>query len=281
MQQDEIYLIDMWRIFAREWRWFAGALALALLATFGFTHLVQAQWEATAWIQIGQVAQTIAGQDQKVEPLLRIIERLQFVPFQDEVLKSLGFDHDAPESRLYRSSIKLEPMPYAGPLVRMSVRANTPERARQLATATVGHLQELHRELEVGSIDLAHAHLGQIQSDLDEATAERDRLLRESGAGTNGAQRKDPSTALLADMLLSSKNTEVRGLKQAHKDLVDRLGPAFTYDTALLWPVYVPDKRAFPNPALTWGVGSLLGVFLGMFAVVVRNAVRRASGWTV
>jgi uncharacterized protein involved in exopolysaccharide biosynthesis len=277
MEQDEIYLIDMWRIFAREWRWFAGALVLVLLATFGFSHLVKPQWEATAWIQIGQVAQTVAGQDQKVEPLLRIIERLQFVPFQDEVLKSLGFDHDAPESTLYRSSMKLEPMPYAGPLVRMSVRANTPERARQFAAATVEHLQGVHRELEAGPFDLAHAHLDQIQSDLNEATAERDRLLRESGAGTDGALRKDPSTALLADMLLSSKNAEVRGLKQARKDLSDRLGPAFTYDTSLLWPVYVPDKRAFPNSALTWGVGLLLGVFLGLFAVVVRNAMRSAS----
>jgi uncharacterized protein involved in exopolysaccharide biosynthesis len=277
MEQDEIYLIDMWRIFAREWRWFAGTLALVLLATFGFSHLVKPQWEATAWIQIGQVVQTVAGQDQKVEPLLRIIERLQLVPFQDEILQSLGFAHDAPESKLYRSSMKLEPMPYAGPLIRMSVRANTPERARQLATATVEHLQGLHRELEAGSIDLAQAHLAQIKSDLDEATAERERLLRESGAAADGAQRKDPSTALLADMLLSSKNAEVRGLKQAHKDLLDRLGPAFTYDTSLLWPVYVPDRRAFPNPALTWGVGALLGIFLGMFAVVVRNAARRRA----
>ena len=66
MEQDEIYLIDLWRIFAREWRWFVGVLAFVLLATFGFSHLVKPQWEATAWIQIGQVAQTIAGQDQKI-----------------------------------------------------------------------------------------------------------------------------------------------------------------------------------------------------------------------
>jgi LPS O-antigen subunit length determinant protein (WzzB/FepE family) len=277
MEQDEIYLIDLWRIFAREWRWFVGALALVLLATFGFSHLVKPQWEATAWIQIGQVAQTIAGQDQKVEPLLRIIERLQLVPFQDEILQSVGFDHDAPESKLYRSSMKLEPMPYAGPLIRMSVRANTPERARQLAAATVEHLQGLHRELEAGAIGLAQAHLAQIQSDLDEAAAERERLLQQSGAAAGDTQRKDPSTALLANMLLSSKNAEVRGLKQARKDLLDRLGPAFTYDTSLAWPIYVPDKRAFPNPALTWGVGGLIGVFLGMFAVVVRNAARRRS----
>jgi uncharacterized protein involved in exopolysaccharide biosynthesis len=26
MEQDEIYLIDMWRIFVREWRWFVGGL---------------------------------------------------------------------------------------------------------------------------------------------------------------------------------------------------------------------------------------------------------------
>jgi hypothetical protein len=40
-----------------------------LACTYAFTHVVKPQWEATAWIQIGQVGQVPRDQDPKVEPL--------------------------------------------------------------------------------------------------------------------------------------------------------------------------------------------------------------------
>ena len=73
MEQDEIYLIDLWRIFTRGWMWFVGVLLLTLACTYVFAHTVKRQWQATAWIQIGQVGQVMSGQDPKVEPLLRVM----------------------------------------------------------------------------------------------------------------------------------------------------------------------------------------------------------------
>jgi len=37
----------------------------------------------------------------------------------------------------------------------------------------------------------------------------------------------------------------------------------------------VPDRQVFPNVTLMWGIGLLLGVCLGAFAAITRNAVRR------
>jgi uncharacterized protein involved in exopolysaccharide biosynthesis len=45
----------------------------------------------------------------------------------------------------------------------------------------------------------------------------------------------------------------------------------------MVWPVYVPDKQAFPNPELTWGIGLLLGLFLGAFATVLVAGKRRSA----
>lgn len=267
MERDEIYLIDMWRILLREWRWFVATLAVILIATFAFMQTVKPQWQASAWIQIGQVGAAPPGQDPKAEPLARVIERLQLVPFQNETLQSIGIAPDTPEGGLYRKSLKLEPLPYAGPLIKLSVRAHSREEARRLAEATVAQLQATHRGFEAPQLGFAHARLDEVQTDLRNALAERDRLQQAA------TQNKDS----FAGLLLTSKNEEIRTLQLTRADLVARLSATYTYDTSLMWPVYVPQNQAFPNPVLTWGMGLVFGLFLGGFAAVTRNALRRRA----
>jgi uncharacterized protein involved in exopolysaccharide biosynthesis len=273
MERDEIYLVDMWRILLREWKWFLAVLFIVLAITFAFSRTARRQWEASAWILIGQVGQVPPGQDPKAEPLARVIERLQTVPFQNEVMHSIGFTPDTPVTQLYRKSLKLEPLPYAGPMIRLSVRGASPQQARQLAEATVSQLRAIHRELESTPLALAHKRLDEVQIDLTDAVAERTRLMqaasKEDAAGKNG------QGASLAGVLVTSKSEEIRNLQVLKNDLFTRLSDAYTYDTSLPWPVYVPEGPAFPNPLMTWGVGLLAGFGLGAFAATARNAVRR------
>lgn len=278
MERDEIYLIDLWRIFTREWLWFALVLVLTLACTYAFAHLVKRQWEATAWIQIAQVGQVPPGQDPKVEPLQRVTERLQLVPFQNEVLASAGYAKTSPVAQLYRKSLKLEPMLYAGSLVKLTVRAYSRQQASELAAATVARLSAVHQGLEQAPLKSAHARLAQIESDLQTAEADRARYQQaaESGNKREGSG-KDMANPMLASLLLANKNEEIRSLRQARNDLTERLGPAYTYDTSMVWPAYVPEKQAFPNPELTYGIGLLLGVFLGSSAALARNVARRPA----
>ena len=73
------------------------------------------------------------------------------------------------------------------------------------------------------------------------------------------------------------KEAEIRGLRHGRIDLLERLGPTYTYQTSMMWPVYVPDKQAFPNPELTWGIGLLLGMLLGAATAVVMVGKRRPA----
>ncbi len=276
MEQDEVYLIDLWRIFVREWRWFIAWLVLAVAGALAFAHFATREWEATAWIQLGQVGQVPAGQDSKTEPLQRVIERLNLVPFKNEILKSAGFADDSPEAALYRKSLKLEPLPYAGPLIRITLRANSPELASRLAMATVNRLREVQQPLEALPLKSARAHLAQVDADLQGALAERDRMQQAAASANQGeSASKSPTNTLLANMLLTSKNQEVRGLQRERSDLLDRLSPTYTYETSMPWPIYVPRQRAFPNTVLIVGVGLLAGILLGALAAITRNLVRR------
>jgi uncharacterized protein involved in exopolysaccharide biosynthesis len=265
MQKDEIYLIDTWHILLREWRWFLAVLIVVLAATFAFLRVAKPQWQADAWIQIGQVGAAPAGQDPKAEPLQRVLERLKLIPFQNETLQSIGIGPRTPDAALYRHSLKLEPLPYAGPLIKLSVRAHSPELARKLAETTVDRLKDIHRSAEAMQLDFARAHLAEVQTDLQQVTAERDHLQQVA------TQTKDG----FAGLLLAGKNDEIRSLQQARGDLQARLSTTYTYDTSLMWPVYVPEDAVFPNHVLMWGMGGVLGLFLGTLAAMGRNALRR------
>ncbi|WP_229238255.1 Wzz/FepE/Etk N-terminal domain-containing protein [Dyella amyloliquefaciens] len=270
MERDEIYLIDMWRILVREWKWCLAVLVLVLAGTYAFAHLARRQWEASAWILIGQVGQVPQGQDPKVEPIARVLERLQTTAFQNDVTGSLGLAPASREAQLYRKSLKLEPLPYAGPMVRVNVRGESPAQARQFAEATVAQLRAVHRGMEATPLSLAHARLDEVQTELKEALADRDRLLQ--AARKDDAGGKDAS---LVSVLLASKSEDIRNLQMQQSDLAMRLSPNFTYETSLPWPAYVPERQAFPNPVLTYGIGLLAGLGLGAFAGVARNAARR------
>ncbi|HVI56754.1 MAG TPA: Wzz/FepE/Etk N-terminal domain-containing protein [Luteibacter sp.] len=269
MEQDEIYLIDLWRIFCREWRWFVAVLVMVLGLTLAWVATARSQWEATAWIQIGQVGSSPVGQDPKAEPLLRVIARVQSVAFEDDVLRSLGLFPDSPEGRLFRRSLKTDPQPYAN-LFKLTLRAYSADQAKGLAKATLAALQTIHQRIDALPLKLARDRLDELESNLRVALADRDRLE----SSTNAADR---TAAALSGVLLASKNQDIRALQQARSELLVRLAPNYTYETSMPWPVYVPDTRAFPNHVLALGMGIVFGLFLGGVAAIARNALRRRS----
>ena len=265
---DEIYLIDMWRIVVREWRWFISVGLVVLAATFAYLQHARSQWEATAWIQIGQMGAAPAGQDPHVEAFSRTVERLETRAFQDDVLKSVGVPVDAPEAYLYRGSMKIEQLPYAN-LIKMRVRGYSAEDAKQLATATATVLHAAHAQLAAAPVALARERLEAVETRLKAAQARRDRLL----AG-NQAQGE---TAALIDLAVATSDQDIRALEQVRADLALRQLANYTYETSLAWPVFVDKGRVFPNTVLTLGIGLLAAAFLASLAAVARHALRRPA----
>jgi hypothetical protein len=269
MEHDEIYLIDLWHILRREWRWFIAVLVVVLALTFAWLQTARSQWEATAWIQTGQVGSVPVGVDPKAEPLLRVIARVQTEAFQDDVVRTRGLSTDSAEAKLYRRSLKTDPNPY-GNFFKLTLRAYSAQQAKDLAEATTAALRTIHQRIDALPLKLAHDRLDELESNLRMALADRDRLV----AATASA---DHSAAALADVLLASKNEDIRALQQARSELLVRLAPNYTYETSMPWPVYVPVSRSFPNSPLSIGVGLVLALFLAAVTAIGRNALRRRS----
>ncbi|WP_426787598.1 Wzz/FepE/Etk N-terminal domain-containing protein [Xanthomonas campestris] len=272
--EDEIYLIDLWRILLREWRWALAALLVVLAITFAFTRVAKPQWEATAWIQVGEIGPTPAGRDPKVEPFQRVIDRMKTRLFQDAVLTHAGVPLKSRAAQLYRGSLKPDPDPYAN-LIGITIRADSATQARTLAMATVAQLQALHGQTNTAALALAKTRLRGLDEDLRLATASRTQLQQQ--LGNPQASGQATPAQVLAGVLLTDSNTTIRALKAERDDLVARLTERYTYQTSLAWPLYVPDHQAFPNAIMAWAAGILGGGALGVLAAVLRNAVRRRA----
>ncbi|MCW1980767.1 hypothetical protein FHY25_000683 [Xanthomonas arboricola] len=272
--EDEIYLIDLWRILLREWRWALAALLVVLAITFAFTRVAKPQWEATAWIQVGEIGPTPAGRDPKVEPFQRVIDRMKTRLFQDAVLTHAGVPLKSRAAQLYRGSLKPDPDPYAN-LIGITIRAESATQARTLAMATVAQLQALHGQTNTAALALAKTRLRGLDADLRVATASRAQLQQQ--LGNPQANGQATPAQVLAGVLLTDSNTTIRALKTERDDLVARLTERYTYQTSLAWPLYVPDHQAFPNAIMAWAAGILGGGALGVLAAVLRNAVRRRA----
>jgi uncharacterized protein involved in exopolysaccharide biosynthesis len=273
-QHDEIYLIDLWRILRREWRWAAAALVVVLGLTFAFTRLAKPQWEANAWIQVGEIGPTPAGRDPKVEPFQRVIDRMKTRQFQDAVLRQAKVPLTSRAAQLYRGSLKPDPDPYAN-LIGVTVRAGSPQQARMLAMATVRQLQTLHGDTNAAALALARTRLQGLSDDLRAATTNREQLQKQLQVA-QGSSTATPAQ-VLAGVLLTDSNTTIRALKTERDDLVARLTARYTYQTSLAWPLYVPDRQAYPNAITAWAAGLLAGAGLGVLVAVLRNAVRRRA----
>jgi hypothetical protein len=271
--QDDVYLIDMWRVLVREWKWFVLPLVLVVALTFAYLHAAKPQWQATAWMQIGQVDNAPAGQDPKVEPLGRVVERLQLTAFQNDVVRSIGLSIDSPDAQLYRRSFKLEPLPYEGPLIKLTARATSPDLARRLVAATVSQMQLVHQPLESRSLQLTQDRFDEIQRELKQATATRDALQ----AAADKAVANGTSSAALTSALLVSQDQQIHALQQEQGELANRLSPAYTYRTSLMWPIDAPTDAVFPNRRLIGGTGIVAALFIGLVVAIARNAWRRRA----
>lgn len=247
------------------------AMLVVLAITFAFTRVAKPQWEATAWIQVGEIGPTPAGRDPKVEPFQRVIDRMKTRLFQDAVLTHAGVPLKSRAAQLYRGSLKPDPDPYAN-LIGITIRAESATQARTLAMATVAQLQALHGQTNTAALALAKTRLRGLDEDLRVATASRAQLQQQLGS----PQANDQATPaqVLAGVLLTDSNTTIRALKAERDDLVARLTERYTYQTSLAWPLYVPDHQAFPNAIMAWAAGILGGGALGVLAAVLRNAVR-------
>ncbi|WP_426409057.1 Wzz/FepE/Etk N-terminal domain-containing protein [Bradyrhizobium ganzhouense] len=271
MTEDEVQLVEIFRVLARRKAWLFGVPLAAMVCALIAVLLLPQEWEALAVVRIGHTGQ--AQGDRLIEPVASSIERLQLRPFQDEILKALAQPVDGSGGKLYRRSITVTAVPGADDLVRIKVRGYTTGEARQLAQSNTDALIAIHRGMQQPAIDLMRSQLDQILGALQEASSIRSEL------GHNAVARNTEATAadaLQINVVQSAMNTELNALRQIKLNVSERLSPVHTFPTALLDEVSVSDRAVFPNRLLIFALAGIVGLVLGILAALIRDYVFRA-----
>lgn len=284
---DEISLTALWRIMVRHKWWILGVPFVAVVLAAIAVTTMKPQWEATGVIRVGAVGQVgqVGQAKQLIEPVARTVERMKLKSFADAVLASLGLKEDDPESNLYRNSLRVRALPETD-LIEMKVRsysredqnaslfatiaqhwarhfdAAQREEAKRPVEATIAYLKKIHDELAAPSVQRLKELLAQVELQIGQTKAERDKLAKATG-------REDKAgfmESVVAASTLVQRDSELRALEQSKTGYEEQLGPLRTYPTAILENISVSDKPVLPKKALTIVLAALFGLLVGMLA---------------
>ena len=279
MQDGEISLFDLWEKLRDGWYYVVGGTVLGLAGAGTLILQSPPSYEAVAMVQVGQVGQVGQVTPMPVEPPAQAVERLRSSSFQLGVARSLGdqqwIDALTNSSGATTRHLSFQVMRNA-PLIELKASANSPERAKTVAEATIRELARKQAEIAKPMIDRLLADLSIARDRL--ASAERE--LEGLGKMVVNASVKDErftQLSLIASLRVL-KEAEVFGQRQAIMAYESALRPPATQPAEALEAVFVASKPVSPKKSLLLALGLVGGLLSGVVMVFFVDAWRRASG---
>ena len=226
-------------------------------------------WEAILVGQVGQVGQ------QLIEPVARVVERIKQMPFQGEVLTSMGIRNDEanPRGKLYRDSIKVKMLPNTD-LIEIKVRGYSREEAKSNAEATLDRLAKIHEQLAKPSVQRLTQQMERVKQQINELQEERESIKNTQPNKSKADSGSRFMESIIQTNLLVQVGGELRNLEQLRLTYEEQLSPLRTYPTSRIDSTYVSERPVAPKKGLIVVSSGALGLMAGMLAAFILNAMQ-------
>jgi capsular polysaccharide biosynthesis protein len=250
----------------------------------GVALVLPKQWEASAAVQIGQIAsETPQSSVVPIETVGRAVERLQLPQFKDVVLQKLGLPLGVGENAnadLLRRSLKVTQLKNAD-LLEVTVRGFSQAEAQRYAKAFLDELVEAHASLAKPSIDKINANMAEVTRSIAVEEARKAQLTELTRARDQAKHAgMFPEAVLLANMT-AENDRQLQALRQREISIREQLNPERTFNTRLFGPMFVGRHPVFPNGLIFAAGGLMLGLLLavgwGLF-IDCRQCILRCRG---
>ena len=139
----ELSLLDLVGFVQKNFIILLGGLLLGLFVSLVTASLLPSEWEATALVRIGQFKN--ADNLVSIEPSLQVVDRIKSASFQQDALKSLGFnlaESNSSDERLQNLKAKLE----KSDLITINWRELTKVEAKNNLSVVVNELVKIHKK---------------------------------------------------------------------------------------------------------------------------------------
>lgn len=267
---DEVSLIDLVAFVKRNLFILISSAILGCILGLGVAYAVAPQWEATALLRVGQLAN--AGN--AIEPTLQVVDRIKNRSFQNDVLKNLGLsrseNNDLAKNFRNTLKVKLE----KSDLVNLAIRGSSPETAKQNMSAIINEIESIHNKMLEPTVHRWQQELASVQSELDEANAKQERLEKSLNGQNGSLNDKNFSQAALLSSILLARESEFKSLRDRKLMLEEQLSPTRTYSTKVIGRVEVSEDPAYPKKPLFAVLGLFFGLLIALFWSVLQSSIQ-------
>ena len=169
---DDFDLLDVINFIRRNFIYMLWGALLGLAIGGLLVVLLPKQFEATALVKIGEIA-NINAAGSAIESSLLVVDRIKSRSFQDDVLNTLKISTDDDDSALvkqFRASLKITLE--KSELLSLSVNANSRAQANALMQGVVNQLNTVHYKMSYPSIARLKLELDSVNNEIKLADEE-------------------------------------------------------------------------------------------------------------
>lgn len=262
--EDEISIKDIVDFLLDSWKAILATGIVGLLGAAGFIAVTPSQYEATAQIQMAQIAPNNNNNSNplgvNVEDPNLLMARLKLPSsYTEDEIKACGLQDLKLPAESLANTAKLSPVKGVGSIVELKIRLESKDQAVSCAQSLFENIRDSQNNIVKPYIEEAKALLTKYQARLAEAQS----LVA----------RADKSGSALSAAYLANRD-EVKFLTDESIRLNNLISAGDTRQAKLVAPIYASDIPVFPKKKISLLVGLLAGLFLGVLFVMMRKAWR-------
>jgi hypothetical protein len=250
---DDLVLLDLKFIFIKYKKTMLLVLMLSWIVFFFLYLILPRQYNASAVLHIGQVAWV------QVEPIYVVKERLTDPAFFSQVFqKNRGLFEKESNEISFLKKLNVERKKDAPNLLSLNLSANDSGLAKSQLNAIVNELIEIHKLTYDEKIESRKKQLALIDKQI--------RVLRDSSS-------LDSCNALCN--AASNFSMQSRELENKRIIYLEEISKGETFNTKTLNGILIVNKPFSPDFKRLFLIVNFIGVFLGFFIALLRNALVR------
>jgi hypothetical protein len=265
----EVGLMNISRVLGR-YKWLLLTVpAICMVVALVVVTQMRPVWEASAFIQVGQVGQ------QLLEPIPSAVARLNSQIYSQKLFGQLGVTRSSsialPEALLYKSSFKAKQIRDTN-LIEIKLRAYSSELAEKLVLLTSDRLRMQHDKAMMASVSSMNEQLAALEKNIQSEKSSMKELEQRLFAG-----KLNDTGAALYSVIYQQNENGIREMEKAKLALQDMLSPNQTFSTGLVGQIDVSDQPVSPRKGLVVFLAALMGLLGTVFVAFLHNSFRTSE----